>query len=52
MSWAKLLHGHQEVEMAAFNVTWNRKDSAWDRRQPIEKADARHKRDLFKNKKI
>jgi hypothetical protein len=40
---------NREVEMAGFNKTDSRtgKNIARGKQRPIEKADARHKRDLF-----
>jgi hypothetical protein len=36
--------------MAGFNtLIWNTKDSARAENPPIEKADAKHKRDLFRD---
>jgi hypothetical protein len=50
MIWAKPHHKYGGVEIAGFNtLTWNRKDSAGGGHPPIEKADEKHKRDLFGN---
>jgi hypothetical protein len=49
MIFAKPHHGYREVEMAGFNtLIWNTKDSARGEYPPIEKADEKHKRDLFR----
>src|SRR5579864_5003176 len=45
--WAKLRHRLQEVEMAGFNALEQRRIARRGRGHPIEKADARDKRDLF-----
>jgi hypothetical protein len=48
MIWTKPHHGYSEVETADFNpLIWNTKNSAGAGDPPIEKADEKHKRDLF-----
>jgi hypothetical protein len=48
MIWTKPHREYCEVEMAGFNgLTWNTKNSAGAGDPPIEKADEKHKRDLF-----
>jgi hypothetical protein len=50
MIWAKPHHRYREVEMAGFNtLIWKRKNSVSGPHPPIEKADEKHKRDLFGN---
>jgi hypothetical protein len=51
MIWTKPYHGYSEVEMAGFNpLIWNTKNSAGAEDPPIEKADEKHKRDLFRDR--
>jgi hypothetical protein len=48
MIWTKPHREYCEVEMAGFNpLIWNTKNSAGAGGPPIEKADEKHKRDLF-----
>jgi hypothetical protein len=48
MIWTKPHREYCEVEMAGFNpLIWNTKNSAGAEDPQIEKADEKHKRDLF-----
>jgi hypothetical protein len=50
MIWTKPHREYSEVEMAGFNaLIWNTKNSAGAGDSPIEKADEKHKRDLFRD---